>query len=198
MRVLRSADYRRMPWKNGGGETREVAVSPPGATLDTLDWRLSLATVASDGPFSVFAGVVRTLCVLEGAGISLDVAGSGKQVLLCSSAPDTFNGEAATNALLVDGPIVDLNVMSRRGRFRHTVERYVGVGRHELKSSAEISIVFCVNGEASCTADSVTSQLHPGDCAILDEPQPPLRLEAAQTMDLLVIELYREFAGSGI
>ncbi|TIV74879.1 MAG: HutD family protein, partial [Mesorhizobium sp.] len=31
MRILRAADYRVMPWKNGGGTTTEIAVSPDGA-----------------------------------------------------------------------------------------------------------------------------------------------------------------------
>ncbi|WP_431460998.1 HutD family protein, partial [Klebsiella pneumoniae] len=33
MRILRAADYRSMPWKNGGGVTTEIAVSPAGAGL---------------------------------------------------------------------------------------------------------------------------------------------------------------------
>ena len=39
MRILRGADYKRMPWKNGGGETVEIAVSPEGAALSDFDWR---------------------------------------------------------------------------------------------------------------------------------------------------------------
>ena len=45
MRTLREADYRRMPWKNGGGETIEMMVSPAGASFDTFDWRVSMAYV---------------------------------------------------------------------------------------------------------------------------------------------------------
>ena len=33
------------PWKNGGGTTREVAVSPEGAGLDDFAWRISLAAL---------------------------------------------------------------------------------------------------------------------------------------------------------
>ncbi|MDP1908248.1 MAG: HutD family protein, partial [Hyphomicrobium sp.] len=43
MRILRAKDYRRMPWKNGGGETTEIAISPEGAALDSFDWRVSMA-----------------------------------------------------------------------------------------------------------------------------------------------------------
>ena len=68
MQVLRAENYRRMPWKNGGGETTEIAVFPAGAGLDDFDWRVSMARVESSGPFSVFPGIDRTLAILEGEG----------------------------------------------------------------------------------------------------------------------------------
>ena len=60
-RLLRNSDHRRMPWKNGGGETVEVIVHPEGASLSDFGWRVSMASVASDGPFSVFPDIDRTL-----------------------------------------------------------------------------------------------------------------------------------------
>jgi environmental stress-induced protein Ves len=46
-----------MPWKNGGGETTEIAVFPDGAGLSDFDWRVSMARVDGDGPFSSFPGI---------------------------------------------------------------------------------------------------------------------------------------------
>ncbi len=51
------------PWKNGGGMTADVAASPPGAGMDGFDWRVSIARVEADGPFSVFPGVDRTMAL---------------------------------------------------------------------------------------------------------------------------------------
>jgi uncharacterized protein len=68
MRILRAENYRRMPWKNGGGLTAEIAVSPESAGLDDFDWRVSMARVEAGGPFSLFPGVDRTLSILEGEG----------------------------------------------------------------------------------------------------------------------------------
>ena len=67
-RLVGSSDLVRVPWKNGGGTTAEVAVHPPGAGLDDFDWRISMADVAVDGPFSRFPGVDRTLVLAEGRG----------------------------------------------------------------------------------------------------------------------------------
>jgi environmental stress-induced protein Ves len=197
MRVLRSDEYVRMPWKNGGGETSEVAVSPSHASLDTLDWRISLASVATDGPFSKFRGVVRTLCVLEGAGIRLYVGGEQTQLLLESSDPYTFDGEIDTTATLVAGPIVDLNVMSRRSGFRHTVKRCERSEPLRIETGADWLIVFCHRGAAECNAGADTALLAFRDCAILESPlRQPVTVSPVGTMDLRIIEIYREFAAS--
>lgn len=186
MRILRSADYRRMPWKNGGGETREIAVSPAGATLETLDWRVSLATVAENGPFSVFKGVRRTLCVIRGAGIQLQVGDRAPTALYSSSEPCTFDGEATTSARLIDGPIEDLNVMSRRGRYSHRVERLVLNEAADLGTSAQTLIVYCQRGELLCAS----GHLHPDDCAMFDEPAKPVHLVATQPTEIIVVEFF--------
>ncbi len=57
-----------MPWKNGGGSTTELAIFPSDATLENFVWRLSTATVKTDGPFSHFAQIDRTLAIFIGCG----------------------------------------------------------------------------------------------------------------------------------
>lgn len=108
--------YRRMPWKNGGGTTELVATSgddPPG-------WRLSRASVASDGPFSEYSGYERFIVLLEGEGCLLTVR--GKLVMLDDwLVPFRFKGEDPVDCVLVDGPCVDFNWMVRRDRFEGEV-----------------------------------------------------------------------------
>ena len=89
-RILRSPDHRRMPWKNGRGETTEIAVHPAGASIDDFGWRVSMAGVAEDGDFSLFPGIDRTLAVLTGAGIELQVQGQGLHRLTPATAPLAF------------------------------------------------------------------------------------------------------------
>jgi environmental stress-induced protein Ves len=186
-----------MPWKNGGGETREVLVSPPGASLDALEWRVSLASVASDGPFSEFPGITRTLSVLSGAGITLRVGDGPSRRLLQSSEPCTFNGETPTSSWLVDGPIVDLNVMTRRGIAIHRVTRMSPEGISQLVASADTTLLFCRTGELLCRAGETSVELSAEDCALIEGEVEPVQLAAAQAPDLFVIELYRELTSSG-
>ena len=120
VRIIPAQDLVRTPWKNGGGTTAEVAVHPPGAGFEDFDWRISMADVAADGPFSTFLGIDRTLVLIEGRAVDLRVEGTERR-LDADSPILAFPGEAATSARLVEGPVRDLNVMTRRGRLAHAV-----------------------------------------------------------------------------
>jgi hypothetical protein len=115
-----------MPWKNGGGETTEIAASPEGAGLDAFDWRVSMARVDGDGPFSLFPGIDRTLAILDGEGLRLAIEGRDPVELTRATAPLAFPADAPTGSILLGGPVTDLNVMTRRTMARHelTVQDY--------------------------------------------------------------------------
>lgn len=119
MIFLPASHRAAQPWKNGGGITREVAAFPPQAGMDSFDWRVSIADVASDGPFSLFPDIDRTLTILSGNGIALEM--DGEKDLLLPGRPFAFPGDKPAAASLLNGPVTDLNVMSRRGKIAHSV-----------------------------------------------------------------------------
>ncbi|MCQ2003309.1 HutD family protein [Rhizobium sp. NRK18] len=148
-KILRPDDYRRMPWKNGGGVTVEIAIHPPGATLDTFDWRVSMASVVEDGPFSRFPDIDRTLSVLTGKGLELFVAGDDAVTLTAESAPHSFAADAETRARLIDGPLADFNVMTRRGRCRHMVLAIADGSSDITLTEGACLLVYCCEGSAN-------------------------------------------------
>ncbi|MEJ5081732.1 MULTISPECIES: HutD/Ves family protein [unclassified Ochrobactrum] len=168
MRILRSADHKRMPWKNGGGVTVEIAIYPENASVDNFDWRISTATVANDGPFSVFTGIDRTLSVLEGNGIVLDVEGV-ETTLTRETAPFAFGADASSSARLIEGPITDLNVMTRRRNFAHQVERIVTNDSVIVEAESGTVLIFCAEGNFELKSDSRIAHLDQHDCLILSE-----------------------------
>lgn len=120
--LLSAADRVAVPWKNGGGITYEVAAWPPGADFDSFDWRVSMAEVRVDGPFSSFPGIDRIMAVLEGR-LRLCVEGQPPALLSWRTPHAAFPGDAPTRAKVEAGPVLDLNVMARRGRIRPTLDR---------------------------------------------------------------------------
>src|SRR5918993_1541258 len=143
-RVIRNEDLVRVPWKNGGGTTAEVAAFPESSGFDTFGWRISVADVASDGPFSVFPGIDRTLIVVEGEGIELDVEGVAFR-LDRMSPKLSFSGDDVTTGRLLSGPIRDLNVMTRSGQFRHRT-RFVQSGVALLAEEAQVAFLVAPDG----------------------------------------------------
>ncbi len=112
-------------WKNGGGRTREVAVARH-AQDDGFAWRVSVAEVAADGPFSSFPGVDRTIWLLRGKGMLLEVDGVAQRLDL-PLVPFAFRGEGKVTARLIDGPTEDLNVMVERAT-THASARVIRCG----------------------------------------------------------------------
>ncbi|TQN54855.1 HutD family protein [Agrobacterium tumefaciens] len=166
MKILRAQDYRRMPWKNGKGETVEITVFPAGASVADFGWRVSMAPVVSDGAFSAFEEIDRTLSILTGEGMVLSVEGMAPEVMGAASAPFSFPGDAATHAVLTQGRITDLNVMTRRGRFSHRVRRVETGGGIALSRDATVTMIV-VTGDASVAGLA----LRPLDAVLLEEQE---------------------------
>ena len=106
MRHLTAADYRVMPWANGRGTTTELIRVDRGGVLD---WRLSMAQVVEDGPFSRLPGVERNLTVIKGPGF--DLVGKGVRLRADPRQPVAFSGDLDFRAEGVVAPSVDFNVM---------------------------------------------------------------------------------------
>ncbi len=136
-----------MPWKNGGGHTSEIAAHPPKAGMDAFAWRVSVAEIARDGPFSAFPGVDRTLVLLSGNGMRL-AAGGETIELHARHEPVTFAGEAAIDCVLTGGPTRDFNLMVRRDRATGSV---VVVREHAIAlPQASALVCFAAEGHSEC------------------------------------------------
>jgi uncharacterized protein len=141
-RLLTPADYRRMPWKNGGGHTTEIAAEPAGAGMASFVWRVSVADIAQDGPFSAFPGIDRTLVLLSGHGMRLATAADTME-LHAPYDPVAFAGEAPIECTLIQGPTRDFNLMVRRD----VASGMVVVVRDESAAIAPARAYVCYSAE---------------------------------------------------
>ncbi len=170
LRIQRFGEHLMMPWKNGLGITREVISRPASHGSGGFDWRISLATVGASGPFSVFAGIDRTIAVLEGGGMQLTVDGRREPPLLMASAPFAFSGDAEVQADCLGGETLDLNVMSRRGVVVHRMTK-IDVRAAQTFSMSKDTVAIVIRGDSMLTIDSMRSDVGLGDVLIC-EPMP--------------------------
>ncbi len=145
MNVLLETNYITVPWKNGGGLTREVLKVPPDAPM--FDWRLSLASIEAPGPFSAFDGYQRTLVLVRGAGVQLDFGPHGQASLRAPGQVVVFDGAWATSCTLIDGPSTDLNLMVAKTRAEADA-RVIRLATPEIIRALdwEETLVCCISG----------------------------------------------------
>lgn len=157
MSVLRFDDLVPVPWKNGMGITREIAVTPAGASMESFLWRVSIADVDTASPFSSFPGVDRTIVLLDGDGFTMTLDGSQQHALTQPCVPFAFAGEARVDVTLAGGATRDFNLMVRRGAHRGAVDAV------ELTAPATLSdhcvLVHLARGKAHIDGQA----LLPGD-----------------------------------
>lgn len=185
--------FECMPWKIGGGTTRQIAIAPEGAGLTDFDWRVSSAIVASSGPFSAFPGIDRSLAVMSGGSLRLDIEGTRSLSLGENDPPLEFSGEQAIDCQLVaPDSVIDFNVMTRRGRWCQKLER-VQLSRREF-FRAHVVLVYCLTGKFDAdVSDLLTHEfIGPGE-VLLMQAEKETALELVTLDDapatLLVVRL---------
>jgi uncharacterized protein len=139
-----------MRWANGGGSTTEIVAWPD---RDEWQWRLSVADVDRDGPFSTFPSVDRTIALLQGNGFALTIADTAERIVSQPYATLRFSGEAPTTCRLIDGPVQDLNLMVRADATPRTL-RFVTVGEPAELTGFDIAVV--VAGQLHVGGDTLT------------------------------------------
>ena len=122
--ILSPETFKTIPWKNGLGQTTELAINS-GGNLDNFNWRLSIASVVNDGDFSNFSGYQRNLVLIEGKGLILDHRNGDIDELTNLLDISHFDGGSKTHGSLVNGGIKDFNIMTKQNSFTAEVNCYV-------------------------------------------------------------------------
>jgi hypothetical protein len=161
--------HRVMPWKNGLGVTREIAIDPPGGDMARADfgWRLSIATVERSGPFSAFPGIERTIMLIEGAGMILRPAGQPPRRLDRLYEPYRFSGDTPTDCELLAGPIRDFNLMANRAAFESRIDLRRIAGRAAVACEAPVGIVHLLAGQAEIATGGLAEAAVAGDTLVI-------------------------------
>ncbi|AUX72200.1 HutD family protein [Erwinia pyrifoliae] len=139
--MIHPYDSRTLPvsrWRNGGGETREIISFPAG--VEDFDWRISIATIAADGDFSLFPGVDRIITLLNG-GVALYRKDRLYQRLVLNQ-PFAFAGEESIKARIIGNSSSDFNIMVRRDRFR----ALAGVSHQPLTPVTTGGVAYVISG----------------------------------------------------
>lgn len=177
--LLKSEDYTRSPWKNGGGIFTDIAdAHRPGAAVkdwDSLLWRFASTPIVTPGPFSHMPGIDRLQMVVGGRGLVL----KSPTQEFDEREPFTtvrFTGEMAIVTALEAGPVEVVNLMARRGAAESELEALKQPGERPLPAGTHL--VYASRGDCRIRLDGE-------DFAISHENTLKVELTATSTLALV-------------
>jgi uncharacterized protein len=150
--IIPPSQFKTVPWKNGKGETVEMAINPDG-TLAHFDWRLSMASVIEDGVFSNFSGYSRNLILIAGNSINLQHNDCKIDRLTQLLDVATFDGGDKTVGNLPAGEITDFNVITRSSRYKAQVNCQRNTTTINLAKS-ELCFIYSLFNSAELTINN--------------------------------------------
>lgn len=152
--LLKSEDYTRSPWKNGGGIFTDIAdahrADAPVKSWDSLLWRFASTPIVAPGPFSHMPGIDRLQMVVSGHGLVLKAPGREFD----EREPFTtvrFTGELAIVTELEAGPVEVVNLMARRDAVEIDLEALREPGDRQL--TAGTHLVYAPRGDCRVRLD---------------------------------------------
>jgi uncharacterized protein len=107
---LDPAQYRRTPWKNGGGTSVDIAEQGD-------IWRFGRTPIVAPGPFSDYSGFDRLQVLVAGHGLVLETP-DGEIDVRQPFKPVRFEGETPIQSCLEAGPVEVVNLIGARAAVR--------------------------------------------------------------------------------
>ena len=178
MQLIRYRDLPAHPWKNGLGLTREIASDPPAQSGQPFRWRLSRAVIEGSSQFSSYPGVRRFLALAAGGALELRIDREAPRMLERLGDWIEFSGDSAVEAVPLDGPVEDLNLMLADPSLQAEVLFRPLIGSLVLpREPGTISVLHLLNGSAQVQGANGPSLLAQDSLLIAaDQAGPTLRL----------------------
>lgn len=178
MLLIKSENYIRMNWKNGGGKTAEILKFPSQA--EPYFWRISQATVQKDGSFSIFPGMDRILFVFKGQGLRLNE----KEVRFHESI--SFSGEEDIFAKIIGSEDVeDVNLIYDRKHFKASM-RLASEPINTQDTQGMTLLYFCLQGKLRW--NSLVANV--GDILYSDDKDKFSEIEFVDNALAVYVEIY--------
>ena len=140
------------------GVSWDIVSDPPGC--EDFVWRLAIARIGADVPFSAYPGVDRIFTLIEGDGLDLDFEGREGLAVDRRFVPHPFPCDVPTFCRLRSGPCRALNLFTRRGQWQAVAE--VLSGGAEIAHPGPIVLVALegasdVNGQSLAAGDAAVA-----------------------------------------
>ena len=184
--LITPMQWQTQRWQNGGGITHQLCRRDD---KHGMLWRLSIAEVASDGPFSRFDNIDRIILLLTGGGFSLHGVGAKLQVLDTPLMPFAFAGETAIHCTLLDGAVRDFNLMTRRDTVQAQLKVLtIGSAIQTLPLSVQ-TLIYIASGSVNAMLGAKRLTLQAQHTLSLSNESGNLQLSSSDSAQVIYISL---------
>lgn len=165
MRIIRKSEFIEGRWRNGMGVSWDIASHPAAAGTPDFGWRLAIARIDADVPFSHYPDVDRVFTLIDGQGLDLDFDGGRTLAVDQLFVPHPYACDVETFCRLRNGPCRALNLFLRRGQWTAAVDilssradiTHPGpILLFALAGGPEVNFETLAEGDAAIAADHVT------------------------------------------
>ena len=141
-KLIKKKDYQIMPWKNGLGTTAQIDLFRDSSDVsENFVWRLSAATIQSDGPFSFYPGYHRILGIWQGSGLWLN------DIRLERFQVHSFSGDLKVDSRLIKDQVLDLGLIFDPLKIKaHMSSEVISEPRAQLSFIGEVQYIFAAKG----------------------------------------------------
>ena len=174
VQYLDPAQYRRTPWKNGGGVSIEIARAGS-ASWEAMGvaWHYGRTSIVANGPFSDLTGYDRLQVVVEGSGLVL-VTPEGEIDLRQSFRPQRYDGGTPVVTRLETGSVDVVNLIADRRKFR--IDLRAATPGEQLACAPGIQIVHAPAEAAALELDGSPCALSPDQAVRIGSDTPTTSL----------------------
>lgn len=184
--IITPQQWQTQRWQNGGGITHQLCRQDD---EHGMLWRLSVAEVVNDGPFSRFEHIDRVIMLLDGTGFSLYGTGAEPQVLDTALTPFSFAGETAIYCRLSGGAVRDFNLMTRRGELTASLQVLPVYNKPQRLALGQQTILFVARGQVEAVVNSQNCTLDTEHSLLLSDESGTLQLSASSPAKVVFIRL---------
>jgi uncharacterized protein len=174
MRVISANEFSKGLWKNGRGVSWDIATGPSRRGQE-FGWRLAIAEITEDGPFSLYGPIDRVFTLIEGNGVAL-VFRDRRLVIDGIHAPHTFACDVSTECHLTSGPCRALNLFTARGEWAADVKIIPVAEIEDIHPAGATCLLFALQGECVVATAGTVVVMEEGCAALVEECKGPVSI----------------------
>jgi environmental stress-induced protein Ves len=168
--LLTPADFRRVPWKNGGGISTTIASAHRDEVADnwtSVIWQFGRTGITASGPFSNLSGYERLQVVVEGCGLVLE--SPNRADIIDLRQPLTvvrYDGGLPLVSRLENGPVEVVNLIACRSDCR--ADLAVLTERDGAKLPAAIHVAYAPSSASQLKLNACDFDIPHGHALLFD------------------------------